>query len=49
MYLFVWYKEYIPNDMFCVNAIFDNILVSSLRIETIWFKDSHHHLKLLLI
>ena len=48
-YLFVRYKEYIPNDTFRANAIFDNILVSSPGIETVWFKDGYHYLKLLLI
>jgi hypothetical protein len=35
--------------MFYINAIFNNILVLSLEIETIWFKDGYYYLKLLLI
>ena len=39
MYLLVRHKEDIPNDVLCVNTVFDNILFSSIKVKAILFKD----------
>jgi hypothetical protein len=42
MYLFIRYKEDIPNNSLCINIIFDDIFFASPGVKAILFKDRYY-------